>query len=679
MHLQRIGKQIVDADAGNAPVVFTGAFFRPFTTLEPGQSVPTPEKALVDGAGNEISITPSRNNPLCEGNAAALEAACYCGKEGVDAPRPAKFDRWTWNAALTALESRGINLVRVFATNGNEFRSKGGEVVDVSPFLREAGTNLYRVREAVVEGRWNTDYFLKYLRPFVDAAAAKNIAVQLCLFSYHEFTNVDGDYFKYWKASPWNPAATTPLDWGTTNLVDATIEHPSRRNFYFLNTANKVIQTQDWFLRCVVDTLAGTKNVILELFNEPRSLFRDREGITEDHRELMVGWYMRMVRYLRELANRKSWRPLISVNASDFHQVEGRWDIDLLRDRSTEIFAMIDIISYHGMTGFEREYLAVSPCPNQRRFAPVAPQRIAERIGIHFNTAMPRPKGAFPDQPLIFSTDAVQGPTHPFVEINAARPNNDGLELEKRDGQITTDLPYSSNVELSKAVSQSDLANWTYWSLEKAYAQAHVGRVHFQNHSIYGPSFSRIGEAKAQLLAAGELLRPAYTTAGWTQYSHLSDPHAGRNFNWAQRFLTAEGGSVTQLGTEAAPADPRWEMQVETGWRMTFTAAATRWCCFNIAVTPVSVSDREQGATVTPMVVARLHEVVAGALRPALASRELLLRPGATPNTISISGDLVAGRQYALLFAGAVKVNYHNRYQGYGEVIVHFPSVRKVG
>ncbi len=41
-------------------------------------------------------------------------------------------------------------------------------------------------------------------------------------------------------------------------------------------------------------------------------------------------------------------------------------------------------------------------------------------------------------------------------------------------------------------------------------------------------------------------------------------------------------------------------------------------------------------------------------------------------------GDLEAGRTYAVVFAGAVSISYHNSYDGYGEVIVRFPSVRQV-
>jgi hypothetical protein len=276
---------------------------------------------------------------------------------------------------------------------------------------------------------------------------------------------------------------------------------------------------------------------------------------------------------------------------------------------------------------------------------------------------------------LIFSTDAVKNPTHTFAD---AAGGTREFELEKRDGQLQTTTSLAGVTNPEDLLEYSDLLDWSSWSLAEAYKPANVGRVHFQNHSIFAASFDRIGAARVATKPMGQVLGPAYTTADWVRHSWISDPHAGRNFWWAQRHLVTEGGSVTQLGTVDAPFDPRWEETVETGWLCNFAPTATGWCCFIVSYTPVSVSIRSSGATVTPMVVARLHEVVSGNLGNVISRNDTLVGPGAAAGTLVVCGDVTAGKTYALVITGSVNVNYRNRYQGYGEVIVHFPSIRRV-
>ncbi len=664
-------------DAGTTPrsvVTFSGGFFRPFTN-DSVNGPRRPENALVTGpgAGTEISLQFPHDSVCTDDNAGNLRrkqnSGCDC--DGVGA---ARRSNWDWAAALEYLRDHKVNLVRVFGMNGVELRTREGSPVDVYPFLGTPGA--WEVKNAVVNGQFNRAYFDDYLRPFVQAADQKGIAVQFCLFSFHDFTNENGQWFKYFPVGPWNPAATVPGDWGG-NLVPEALS-PVRRNIYFTNKNNPTTAVQNWWVGCVVQTLRGLGNVIYELFNEPRSIYKDPPaagGMVHNHRADLADWYDWLIGRILYW-NGSARRPLISVNAvPDYDLAAGEVDIDVWRGRPGNRFGDVDIVSYHGLTGYPVNRLA--PCVGFQDFAPVAVSDIIRRI------AQDKPKYA--KQALLFSTDAVKNPTHAYTDTerpaDPADPVNKpaaGLELDKRDGQIQTTTPVEGR-PVEEQVLYSDLYDWAFWTLREGFKAENRGRVHFQNHSIFRASFDSIGMARVAAQPMGSTVAPAFTTADWSQSRWLSDPNAGRNFWWAQRNLVAEGGSVTQLGTVDAPADPRWEMTVETGWRCDFTPAGSGFCCFLVSYTPVSVSVRSSGAAVSPMIVARLHEVAAGgALRPAVSRAEALVAPGAAPGTLGVCANVVAGRTYALVMAGAVKVDYRNRYAGYGEVIVHFPSIRRL-
>lgn len=668
--------KIHDAATGRSVVTFSGGFFRPFTN-DSANGARRPENALVTGpgAGTEIFLQFPRDSVCTDDNAGNLRrkqnSGCDC-----DGITPARRSNWSWTDAIKYLSDHKINLVRVFGMNGVEFRTREGNPVDVYPFLGTPGA--WQVKDAVVGGRFNRAYFDEYLRPFVKAADDAGIAVQFCLFSFHDFTNENGHWFKYFPVAPWNAAATVPEDW-RGNLVPATGLTAIRRNIYFTNKNNPITAVQNWWVGCVVQTLRGFGNVIYELFNEPRSIWEetrpDDTKVVHNHRADLADWYDWLIERIFYW-NGTFRRPLISVNAvPDYDLAAGEVDIDVWRARPGNRFADVDIVSYHGLTGYEAVRRA--PCVGFQDFAPVTLSNITARIG----SDLPK----YAKQALLFSTDAVKNPTHTYTDTerpaDPADPDNKpaaGLELDKRDGQVQTTTPVEGR-PFEEQLLYSDLYDWAFWTLREGYKPENRGRVHFQNHSIFRASFDSIWMARVATEPRGSVVAPAYTTADWTQYRWLSDPNAARNFWWAQRNLVAEGGSVTQLGTVEAPADPRWEMTVETGWRCNFAAAAAGPCCFLVSYTPVSVSTRSQGAAVSPMIVARLHEVAAGgALGPVLSRADALVAPGATAGTLGVCATLVAGRQYALVMTGAVKVNYRNRYQGYGEVIVHFPSIRKV-
>ena len=61
-----------------------------------------------------------------------------------------------------------------------------------------------------------------------------------------------------------------------------------------------------------------------------------------------------------------------------------------------------------------------------------------------------------------------------------------------RDGQITTNLANDVN-NTQRELEESDLENWSYWTFEPGFETP--GTLHFQNHSVYQPSFERIKKA----------------------------------------------------------------------------------------------------------------------------------------------------------------------------------------
>jgi hypothetical protein len=650
-----------------ADLVFGGGFFQPFVKL-PDNGAITPAYQLANG-GVAIDLEfPGAS--ICTYQP-ARRAGCQCFQDPNQNPPdypPARENYWDFTAAFQALSARKINLVRVFGMNGTSFYRSNDGIIDVYPFNRDAATSKLLVQAAVEGNTFNHSYFDDYLRPFVQQANQFGIAVQLCLFSFHDFTNIDDDYFKYYSLAPWNAAGTLPQTWGDTYLIPSTVANdPISRNIYFTDINHAIWKAQAWWIGCVLVTLKGLGNVILELFNEPRSVQKDKFGnVTVDARARLAAWYDKVVNYMTPYFRSNSWRPLLSANPV-FDDKFGESDVDVWKRLYPATFAEVDILSYHGLTGLPT--IPSSPCGSTGQFSPVTPADIRSRISTH--------KMTFNDRALLFSTDAVKNLTHIFADSDPNRPGR-LIELSKRDGQIRTSLADDAVAQPATLVSESDLENWAYWSFVEMLKPENRGQVHFQNHSILRASFDLIAAARVKAMNMGTVVQPAYATADWSQYSMLSEPNLARNFTWAQRFLVAEGGSVTQLGTQTAPQDPRWEMTVETGWRCNFGMPAKGWCSFHVAYTPVSVSLRSQGALVTPFIVARLHEVAAnGALLPALVKNQIVVAPSAAPGMLSVCADLAA-KQYALVFAGGVTVNYHNRYQGYGEVIVHFPSVRKV-
>jgi hypothetical protein len=669
MQLTRKRSSGLIIDSGVTPaaeIVFSGGFFRPFVQ-DPDTGAVTPTSELVGTDGAIDLQYPGAT--LCD-YGPAKNAGCQCLGEPPVTPKATQAF-WNFDTAFQKLRNRGINFLRVFGMNGTEFKRANSGVIDVYPFLRQATTNKLQVVTAINLDTFNFGYFTS-LRQFVEQANQNGVAVQFCLFSFHDFTNINTDYFKYYPLAPWNPAGTLSQDWGETNLVPSSITDAVRRNIYFCDVSKAVLNVQKWWISHALSALSGLGNVVVEIFNEPRSVRRDQNGVLEDARVRLATWYDEIVRFMLGIFSNNSWRPLISVNPT-FDEGFNQFDTDIWKQLFPQSFAEVDLLSYHGLTGFPK--VGAAPCGSSGQFAPVTPKHIRNRITAH--------QGSHGDKGLIFSTDSVNQLEHVFDDSDPARPGNQ-LFLSKRDGQIRTSFSDDDGGGAdSVVVAESDLENWAYWSFVEMFKKenevmVNKGRVHFQNHSILRKSFDLIAMARTKAMDTGTMARAAYTTMNWSQYSFLSEPNLIRNFVWAQRFRVAEGGSVTQLGTQPTQQDPRWEMTVETGWRFNFSPAANGWGSFHVAYTPVSVSLRSNGALVIPYVAARLAEVVSGTLRPAFAQNKDVLAPGARPAMLSVCGDLIAHKQYALVFAGGVTVSYRDRRQGNGEVIADFPSVRGV-
>ncbi len=653
---------------GNQYVNLIGGSFHPFFK-DPDVAAIRPFRRVVDTASHPIArsypqtVGPDPDNCTPRFNAGCPPAA-------ID---PASYETWAWSDAFASLSGRGINLVRTFATNGVAFRAPNTKPLDVYPFVRDAGTNKLKVEQAVTQGIWNEDYFSVHLRPFVQTADANGVAVQFCLFIRHDLTDVDTPYFKYWPLSPWNANATLPD--GSAYLIPGSTVGQVPRTTLFCDTSQRILQVQLAFLRKVLATLCPLGNVIFELMNEPT--------IRPDDTPKLSAWYDCLVSTIVGFA--PPWRPLISVNPA--HPVrpgitdDDPYDVDDWLTRYSASFDQVDLLSHHGLSGFNP--FSFRPCcsyrddgvtPRNELFSRVDPAAIASRIERHFRPAAG--KVGHPTKALLFSTDAVSHPTHTFSFIDRA---GDTLELEKRDGQIVTSLGNATG-NLETQLTESDLGNWAFWVLDKAGAES-PGRVHFQNHSLLEPSFDQIGMATARARRQGQVAAPPLSGAGWKGWALVSEPSArqGKNFTWALRQIPADGSSVTQLGTVPAPEWPRAGARAESGFRLDLTASASGWCCFNLDYVPVSVSIRSQGALVAPSVFARVAEVAAdGQPGTVLGSADILLSSTAAGGELDLCATVVTGRRYALIFGGAVEIDYRNNYQGYGETIARFPSVRKV-
>jgi hypothetical protein len=416
----------------------------------------------------------------------------------------------TWDVFFTFLRKRGLNLLRVWVTGGTSVARVDGVLkpMHLHPFnpVLQGGGWKWKVRAAVEQGQWNNAYFDRLAR-FAQKADENGVSLQLTLFNYFDFSRDETAGFKAWCMSPWNPKLSDAGDtWSNAHLVNTGAAFlcdqkdvqgdANRRLAYFYNPANLGLEkVQRALIRKLGQTLGGRKNIILEIFNEPRG--SDAE---------IAGFSSRVIDMIAQEA--PGWKPLISVNASSGTAGdEPLFDVDWWRSHSNATvlpyvpnYDKIDLISYHGLTGYP-SYSGVAGCRVLLgKVPPVDPGRIERRITRH--RAVHRWAGRH--VPIIFSTDAALTPLLNQCYTNFDQPTQ-VVDMSVRDGQIQTDLTNAAgsapdvdndpdtdpNTPAGWVAVRSDLENWVFWTLSRGKGDR-LGLLHFQNHSSFQQAFARI-------------------------------------------------------------------------------------------------------------------------------------------------------------------------------------------
>lgn len=402
-----------------------------------------------------------------------------------------------WAGLFKWLRRTNTNLMRVWLTGGTRLNAAGAPT-DLLPYLPDANGK-YKVREAVEGGAWNNAYFER-LSAFAQAAEQNGVYLQVTLFNYLDLENDNNTgAFRTWSKSIWNPSMCSDPTWGQRNLVwtldanynpiypcgdplppppvnptpaqleayNRTIEEMRRHCVFVHPQANNGLPSvQSAFVRRVVQALANRRNIIFEVMNEPH------RGTQED----VARFNSRIVGAIIQHA--QFWRPLISVNAVT-KPGSATTDMDWWKDNAGGVpnYEQVDIISYHGLTGYVVNARVCTDDPNARTSAVPAVDQdsIRRRLGAH--RAYHRSKAC------MFSTDAVR------VNQLAFNFKAGGVadSMLARDGQIVT--TYRPGV--AKPAVRSDLGDWAYWCFLEAAADP--GYVHFQNHSTQDMPYCEIG------------------------------------------------------------------------------------------------------------------------------------------------------------------------------------------
>ena len=571
--------------------------------------------------------------------------------------RAGKIQFWTSTFGedpcyLSRMRTQKNNLVRVFLTNS--FNN-----TDWFPY-KVTNDGKFKVEDAIENGNWNEEYFDR-LRTFVAQASVCGIAVQLSVFNFFDFDD------RAWPTegkpgfSPWNPANAvdgTP-NWNRDHLVHGTKR--GARCEYFMDTSHTgVSRVRKKFINKLVLELKGFGNVIFELMNEPRGEagYRLRDKLP----------FLREVTATILAACGTSWRPLLSVNASpasSLNKTELETPLDITAwkadaDRTSDPnYDAIDIISYHGLSGlsFEERTCPYGP-QSPASFAGVDRQSIADRRGRHLRD--------FPKKAMIFSTDGAH--QYPFEFI-------DGSDMRVRDGQVETSLIRDTDLDRLIQRHCSDLGDWAYWCLKEAVT--YRGRCHFQNHSSFYRSILYIKESYDKVTGGGGTTGndfvPPFAAPAWTTWRSPNPPT--NDFFTAVRLDAALGGIVLQMGTVANPVDVSQAGAIEVGFLRVFTATSAS-VQVRANYSPTSVSIRSQGALVAPAVALRLHAIDAnGSVGGLIARAPVVLAPHAPAGELQFTLAVTPGQRYGVILAANVGIQYQNRAQGYGEVIVSYPRV----
>lgn len=578
----------------------------------------------------------------------------------------------SYTAFLDRLRAAECNLTRVFLSNGveqiRELDPPGIRITTLHPFAREG--NKWRVAAAIRDRRadaWSADYFQR-LTAFVRAADQRGIAVQLCLFSYHDFLPTTGPFFRYWPASFWNAANADDRNWADLHLLPPD-GAPPHLNRAFMNVANaNLLQVQQAYVERILSAVAGSGNVILELMNEPRIARAEDTNIPPNGQAIMAAWLDRVTGWIVDALPRLgvSPRPLISANAS--YPVNGvlpatpagtpASDVDgwAAQAGSLTRYRELDLVSYHGLTGVASAAAECRPAPQ------VDLPAIQARIARH--------KSAHASKALMLSTDAVRiGP------LTLKQPNGVELAAERRDGHLRTNIGYQESLAPNLQRSRFDLDNWAFSTLREGVKPAELGRVHFQNHSTYERSFAAIRDA----------WRAASGTGGpgggaWQgPYVRVTGGANHQNFWWAHRQNSANGELVNQFHTEnGAGSAAAATGESEIGWRFDLTGSGGS-VRLTAAYDLVSASEIEDPqATVEQRLRLWVSPLVGGqpGPNPVGVAERVVQRGQSGPGSLELQVSLAAGQAYRVTAATRVAIVYQNKTKvGYGETIVRFSSL----
>ena len=367
----------------NSTIILRGGHHHIFAPPEPGRGQGV--KDFLDGSGNVICLHFGDDLEGCPINCPSCE-----NPQGT-----ASIQGWSdTNALFTSMVARGMNLLRIFLTNGMVLKNGIGQ--DIYPFKRI--NNKLDVYSAVALPTpvWNNTYF-NTLKNFVQGADNCGIAVQLCLFNFFDLAEDDRDaqgqlnpFYRVWDKSPWNPAATvnpsTNPNWGKQNLVNipANVSSPARRRCeFFVNPNNGLLNVQKAYVNKVVQTVSGLGNVILEIMNEPRG--GSGGGVASEN---IAKWYSKVVTWIIA-GTTPTWRPLISVNPSNAIAPYHDFDMDIWRQKRTQAgyanYDKVNIVSYHGLSG--RLESVLSLC-GVKEASPGSIKRAYKNASTSFTTAM---------------------------------------------------------------------------------------------------------------------------------------------------------------------------------------------------------------------------------------------------------------------------------------------------
>jgi len=418
------------------------------------------------------------------------------------------WDPEPWTMFFEHVKSLKGNFLRLWLTNGTEVEGTGLEAkpVELTPFMgRFVGSGWrWQVHKPVTTNTgWNDNYFRK-LELFVRLAETAGIAVQISLFNYYDLEHHEDkkppldDKLRGWCRSFWNPTLSenpsNDTKWGDKHLVNVTDDYTAcnailntnmekNRQAFFITPNNSLPLVQKALVKKTLETLKERTNVIYEIMNEPR-------GTTHP---LLSAFNTKVVGWIEEVTARWTYKPLISVNAS--LSAGGVFDVDYWRDHSNSQYHRVDMISYHGLTGYPSLGNRTVCCLPLQNIPPVNPESIQARYLAHFPLDAAKP--GHKSKSLIYCTDAVYVKALRHTYTDAAGVE---YELEVRDGQFFTRFPNVSTLSPYDKRLKSDLQNWAFWCFSSGAKTP--GRAHFQNHSLNQISYRRIRDAFVEATAS---------------------------------------------------------------------------------------------------------------------------------------------------------------------------------